>query len=92
MTFTDIEKGAGAVLNRRIDVFVHDAPVIWWFASLYESRGLMALPFFITEENIAWAVRKDDEALLAGANRFIEDWKQDGRLQSLMRRWLPKIQ
>jgi ABC-type amino acid transport substrate-binding protein len=89
--FTDLEKGAEAVLNGKIDVFVHDAPVVWWFASLYESRGLMALPFFITEENIAWAVRKDDQALLEGANRFIAGWKQDGRLKSLMLRWLPTM-
>lgn len=89
--FTELEEGARAVLNEKIDVFVHDAPVVWWFASLYESRGLMALPFFITAENIAWAVRKDNQALLEGANRFIAEWKQDGRLKSLMLRWLPNM-
>jgi polar amino acid transport system substrate-binding protein len=84
-------QGVQAVLKGRIDLFVHDAPVVWWFASLYESQGLTALPFFISEENIAWAVRKDDEALLSGANRFILAWRQDGRLKSLLRRWLPQI-
>ena len=90
--FKNPEQGAQAVLKGRIDVFVSDAPVVWWFASFYESQGLMALPFFISEENIAWAVRKDDTALLAGANRFIANWKQDGRLTALLRRWLPKMQ
>jgi len=85
------EQGAQAVLKGRIDLFVHDAPVIWWFASLYESQGLMALPFFITEENFAWAVRKDGNELRAGANRFIATRQQDGRLKALLRRWLPKI-
>jgi len=84
-------RGAQAVLKGRIDLFIHDAPVVWWFASLYESQGLMALPFFITEENIAWAVRKDDNELRAGANRFIATRQQDGRLKALLRRWLPKI-
>jgi ABC-type amino acid transport substrate-binding protein len=52
----------------------------------------MALPFFISEENIAWAVRKDDTTLQEGANRFIAERKQDGRLKALLRRWLPKMQ
>lgn len=89
--FKDLAKGAQAVVSGRIDIFVHDAPVIWWFASLYESQGLMALPFFITEENLAWAVRKDDAALLASANRFIFERQQNGSMKDLLRRWLPKI-
>ena len=91
VAFTKLVKGVQAVLKGHIDLFVHDAPVVWWFASQYESQGLTALPFFITEEDIAWAVRKDDTALLAGANRFVTAWKQDGRLKKLLRRWLPKI-
>jgi polar amino acid transport system substrate-binding protein len=92
IAFKDPEKGVKAVLGGRADLFMHDAPVIWWYASQYEARGLTALPFLITEEGIAWAVRKDDEQLLAGANRFIAAWQQDGRFKDLMRRWLPKMQ
>ncbi len=92
IAFKDPEKGVKAVLNGRADLFMHDAPVIWWYASQYEAQGLTALPFLITEEGIAWAVRKDDAELLAGANRFIAAWHQDGRLKELLSRWLPKMQ
>lgn len=91
VAFKDPVQGVQAVLKGRLDLFIHDAPVVWWFASLYESQGLTALPFFISQENIAWAVRKDDNDLRAGANRFIATRQQDGRLKSLLRRWLPKI-
>lgn len=91
IAFKDPEKGVKAVLNGRADLFMHDAPVIWWYASQYEAQGLTALPFLITDEGIAWAVRKDDTALLAGANLFIAAWQQDGRLKELLRRWLPKM-
>ena len=84
-------RGVQDVLKGRIDIFIHDAPVVWWFASLYESQGLMALPFFITEENIAWAVRKDDNDLRAKVNTFISEWQQSGRLKAVLRRWLPNI-
>lgn len=90
--FKNPEQGTRAVLKGHVDVFVSDAPVIWWYASQYESQGLMALPFFISEENIAWAVRRDDTTLQAGANRFIAERKQDGWLTALLRRWLPKMQ
>lgn len=92
VAFKNPADGARAVLKGHINVFVSDAPIVWWFASLYESQGLMALPFFISDENIAWAVRKDDAALQAGANRFVAAWEQDGRLKALMQRWLPKMQ
>ncbi len=92
VTFNNPEKGVKALLDGRVDVFMHDAPVVWWYASQYETRGLAALPFFITEEDIAWAVRKDDAALLAGANGFLSAWKDDGRLQALLQRWLPNMQ
>jgi polar amino acid transport system substrate-binding protein len=91
IAFKDPEKAVKAVLAGRADLFMHDAPVIWWYASQYEAQGLTALPFLITEEGIAWAVRKDDAELLAGANRFIAAWQQDGRLQELLSRWLPKM-
>jgi ABC-type amino acid transport substrate-binding protein len=89
--FRDPGKGVKAVLNGRVDVFMHDAPVIWWYASQHEAQGLTALPFFITDEGIAWAVRKDDVELLTGANRFIAARQQDGWLKELLRRWLPKM-
>lgn len=91
VAYTKLVQGVQAVLKGRVDLFVHDAPVVWWYASLYESQGLTALPFFISEENIAWAVRKDDAALLSGANQFIRLRTQDDRLKKLLRRWLPKI-
>lgn len=89
--YANPERGVKALLRGRIDVFLHDAPVVWWYASQYESRGLTALPYFVSEEDIAWAVRKDDTALLDGANRFLAGWKEDGRLKTLLRRWLPSM-
>jgi ABC-type amino acid transport substrate-binding protein len=87
--FSDPEKGAEALMSGKIDIFVNDAPVIWWLAATYEAKGITTLPFFITQENIAWGVRKDDVLLLDSANRFIAVWKQDGRLKELLNRWLP---
>ncbi len=87
--FANSTKGAEALLDGRIDLFVDDAPIIWWLAATYETKGITTLPFFLTREEIAWGVRKDNTMLLASANRFIEAWKQNGRLRELLKRWMP---
>jgi len=87
--FANSTKGAEALLDGRIDLFVDDAPIIWWLAATYETKGITTLPFFLTREEIAWGVRKDNTRLLASANRFIEAWKQSGRLRELLKRWMP---
>jgi len=88
-TFSSSEKGAKALMAGKIDVFVGDAPSIWWLASTYESKGLTTPPFFLTEEYSAWAIRKDNPQLMNGANRFLDGWKKNGRLKELLQRWMP---
>ena len=88
-SFSSPEKGAKALIDGKIDLFVNDAPVIWWLAATYEAKGITTLPFYLTEENIAWGVRRDNTMLLDSANRFVAVWKQDGRLKELLNRWLP---
>jgi polar amino acid transport system substrate-binding protein len=88
-SFSSPEKGVKALIGGKIDLFVNDAPVIWWLAATYEAKGLTTLPFYLTQENIAWGIRKDNAGLLDSANRFVAVWKQDGRLKELINRWLP---
>jgi ABC-type amino acid transport substrate-binding protein len=77
------------MLDGEIDVLVSDGPIIWWLAATYEARGLTTLPFFLTEEYIAWGARKTDTQLIDSANRFLEGWKRSGRLKQILERWLP---
>lgn len=89
-SFPSSEKGARALMAGAIDIFVCDAPIIWWLAATYESNGLTTLPFFLTEEYSAWAVRKDDTKMLHSANLFLAGWKKNNRLKELLQRWMPK--
>ena len=78
-----------ALIEERIDMVIGDAPVIWWNATAKEPQGLMLIPIFLTEENLAWGVRKDDAQLLESANRFLETWKNNGKLKSTIKQWIP---
>ncbi len=89
-TFASAEKGAKALMAGRIDLLVTDGPIAWWLAAVYESSGLTTLPFFLTQERLAWAVRKDNTQLAASASRILEGWKQSGQLKKTLQRWLPR--
>ena len=78
-----------ALIEERIDLVIGDAPVMWWNATAKEPQGITLIPIFLTEENLAWGVRKDDSALLESANRFLETWKSSGKLKSTIKQWIP---
>ena len=79
-----------AVRNRRLDVFIYDAPAIWWLASQYES-DLAVVPIQLTREDIAWGIKPGNELLKGQINDILAHWKQDGTLQILHDRWVPNV-
>ena len=74
--------------DRRIDVFIHDAPAVIWLVSENEAdiRGVWD-PF--NEEDLGWGVRKGDDYFLKQVNSILQRWKQDGTLDEILRHWLP---
>jgi len=92
----DAAKEAAAALKKggiegyNIDVFIHDAPMIHNLAAENEGE-LAALPALLTEEYLAWGIRKDDVALLESANKFIEKMNNEGKLIPIIKRWIPLI-
>ena len=85
--FSEPAEGARSLAKKKIDVFIDDAPVTWWLASENETAGLIVLNSLLTDEYLAWGLRKDDTELLTAANRFIEEAKQDGRLKAMVLKW-----
>ncbi len=82
------DDGIPALRSGEIDVFVHDAPTAWQLAADPEMNDLMALYWPLTEEYLAWAVRKSDTELLEKINTIIEQWKRSGALQATLNRWI----
>jgi ABC-type amino acid transport substrate-binding protein len=74
--------------RRSIDIFLHDAPYVLWMVSANEAT-LSALwePFDL--ENLAWGMRKGEDAFYDQVNRALSQWKADGSLDTLLARWLP---
>ena len=89
LSFSTPKEGVQSLVEGRIDLFIHDAPVIWWMASEREAEGLTPLSFLLTQEKLAWGIRKEDRELLQSVNRFLEAWNNDGRLHKAIEYWMP---
>jgi len=76
--------------RRRIDLFIHDGPAIAWLVSENES-DLTGFWLPLTEEYLAWGVRRNDVALRDEADRILAAWKKDGTLRNLLSYWLPYL-
>jgi ABC-type amino acid transport substrate-binding protein len=91
-TYNASGDGAKALIKKRVDLFICDAPTIWWLAGLHEADGLVAVPIFITQEPLAWGVRRSDSELLASVNAALERMQQSGRANAIIKRWIPMFQ
>lgn len=76
------------LLQRRIDLVIHDAPILLWSMSANES-DLDFCPQPLNEEQIAWGLRQGDESLRAAVNGVLGRWRTDGTLDRMLTRWLP---
>jgi ABC-type amino acid transport substrate-binding protein len=73
----------------QIDLFVHDAPTSWGLATSKTDGDLISLYSPLTEEHLAWAVRKDDAALAARLDSALRTLKRNGTLRYILNRWIP---
>ena len=74
---------------RRIDILIHDGPILISQLAERQAIGLALVPSLLTEEYLAWGIRKNDVELLKAANRFLKEMKQNGRLVPIVQRWIP---
>jgi polar amino acid transport system substrate-binding protein len=83
-----VDDGVAALRQGSIDVFIHDAPTVWRIGGNPAEKQLTGLYWPLSEEPLAWAVRKSDTSLQFALSQRVKDWKQSGRLQQLMGRWI----
>lgn len=89
--FKDTDSAVQALLDKKIDVFIHDAPTIWRLTATSTTMNpdLFGMYRPLTEEYLAWAVRIQDKALADALNRELANMSKDGSLKRITRRWIP---
>lgn len=80
------------LIDKEIDMFIYDGPMILYLASENENKGLTALFTPLTREYLAWGIRKDNVELLDSANAFLRSFNEMGKLSKLIKFWIPLAQ
>ncbi len=85
----DAAAAFASLRNDEIDLYIHDAPTSWQLATTTENGDLISLYSPLTDEMLAWAVRKDDDALAGELNLALAKVKASGTLRYILNRWIP---
>ena len=88
--YKDTDAAIQAMLNGKIDMFVHDAPMIWWRSSMNE-RELVAFPEVLNVEPVAWGIGRHNSELLDEVNTLLAQWEKDGTSRKIVNNWLPNL-
>jgi polar amino acid transport system substrate-binding protein len=90
VVFPSSDAAVSALSAGKVDYFIHDAPSIWRFgmANNAHGAGLVGLYTPLTEEYLAWAVRRNDEKLKAQLDAAVLKMKQSGVVDAIVRRWI----
>lgn len=76
--------------NQRIDLFIDDRAAAVQIVTRHETR-LELVPIPLESQELAWAVRADDEALRRQANEALARWRANGLLEQILDRWMPYL-
>lgn len=89
LRLTKVQDAPSEFKRETIDLFIYDAPAILWLVSSNEGE-LTNLPETFTDERLGWGVRRDNKKFLNQVNGILATWKQDGTLDRVLDRWLPR--
>jgi ABC-type amino acid transport substrate-binding protein len=90
--FATPERAARALLADRVDVVLHDAPVLWHITARNPTADYRLVPRLLVNESLAWAVRRGDSKLLGQTNSALAKWRANGRLDRTLRSYMPNYQ
>lgn len=83
-------KAARALSEGKVDVVLHDAPVLWRIAAENPGANYRIIPKLLTKETLAWAVRRGDSVMLKEANAALAKWRSNGTLNRTLRTYMPR--
>ncbi|MFT4518180.1 MAG: ABC-type amino acid transport substrate-binding protein [Halioglobus sp.] len=87
--YTDPPAAFAGLRKDDIDLYIHDAPTSWLLATNAENGDLISLYNPLTDESLAWAVRKDDQHVAKLLSSALATMKSNGTLRYILNRWIP---
>jgi ABC-type amino acid transport substrate-binding protein len=84
----DATWGIAALRAGDIDVFIHDATTVWAVAANADEQELIGLFHPFTDERLRWIMRAEDELLRRNLGFIVRNWRESGKLRSMINRWI----
>ena len=89
LAYPGVPAALAALRAGEADLFVHDAATSWLLATSDAYADLISQNYLLTDEPLAWAVRRDDPALAAELARALSMMRRNGTLDYIVDRWIP---
>jgi ABC-type amino acid transport substrate-binding protein len=87
--YADPDAAFQALREHKVDLYIHDAPTSWRLASDRDNQDMLGLFRALTEEQLAWAVRKDNTLLAARVNAALAQLQSTGTIRAIQNYWIP---
>ncbi|MEW6270732.1 MAG: transporter substrate-binding domain-containing protein [Thermodesulfobacteriota bacterium] len=92
VSYDSVDLALAGLRGGEVDYFIHDAPTVWRVVGRppKEDPELIGLYRPLTDEYLAWAIRKEDAGTLGVLlDDKIGQWQKNGELQAVVDRWIP---
>ncbi|MDF3128225.1 transporter substrate-binding domain-containing protein [Kiritimatiellaeota bacterium B1221] len=89
LVYNDKESAVSALKKGKVNMVIHDAPLIWWIAAENEA-DLAAFPKLLNNESLAWGISKNNSELLEEVNLILEEIKNDKSGEKILQNWFPR--
>ncbi len=86
--FPSQQEAVDSLQRENIDLWIGEAPAVWW-AAQHQTPPLSIAPALFAKGELAWAFRRGSVSLREAANHALADWQKDGTLELVLGRWLP---
>lgn len=73
---------------KKIKMFIHDVYAVAWVVSESETE-LAGIWDPLTDEDLAWAVRRQEADFRQAVNEIVAAWRNDGTLKKVLDQWIP---
>ena len=84
------DEAARALERGKVDVFITDSTLAWHLAGTH-AESLVVVPYLLSEEVLAWGVRRGNDELLAAANEFLAAAAQAPKVTGLVQVWYTQM-
>src|SRR5262245_10880121 len=82
-----LEDAVQALDERQVDLVVAEAHLLGWYVA--RNPGLAGVWALLDNNQLAWVFRVNDNALRDASNAALNQWRQQGSLDRILKRWLP---